>query len=383
MLIINALAGGGAVLKHLSDSDDTRLLQDALSEGSGVKDVGHAGTAMRFLAAYYACRPLTVLLTGSDRMKQRPMGPLIGALRQLGASIECTGQEGYPPLRITGGKLHGGAIPIEGGISSQFISALLMIAPLLRGGLQVTLTGRVVSETYIRMTLSLMKEAGVETVFDGRTVSVPEQSYHLDDFTVESDWSAASYWYQIAALLSGSDLTLPHLSERSLQGDSVLSGLFKPLGVETRFTGDGISLLSHEERVTGPLEIDFLGSPDLVQTCVATCCARGIPFRFTGTGTLVVKETDRIAALQAELGKLGYILISGRSGEFIAWEGTRKEPVKDPVIETYHDHRMAMAMAPMAVISGPVTIADPGVVTKSYPGYWEDLQKVGFSVRKA
>ena len=379
MLIINALAGKPAVLQHLSDSDDTVLMQRALTEDSVVKDVGHAGTAMRFLTAYFALQPGTVVLTGSERMKQRPLTPLIGALVRLGTGIECLEKEGYPPVKITGGITRGGEIEIDGGISSQFISALMMVAPRLGGGLKLMLTGKVVSETYIHMTIALMREAGVTVEYDGRRIVIPEQDYRLDDYTVEADWSAASYWYQITALLPGSVVVLPDLYENSIQGDAILEKIFKGLGVSTRFIRGNIELLSRQ--VTGPdrLDIDFLGSPDLVQTCAVTCCARGIPFRFTGTSTLLVKETDRIAALKDELGRLGYVLHSAKDGAWIAWDGSRRAPETHPVIRTYHDHRMAMAFAPMAIPHGPITIEDPDVVTKSYPGYWNDLKKAGFS----
>jgi 3-phosphoshikimate 1-carboxyvinyltransferase len=380
VLIISALEGKSGSLDRLSESDDTRVLQEALDSGPGVKDVGHAGTAMRFLTAYCTLEPGRIILTGSDRMKQRPLYPLIGALRELGAKIECLEKEGYPPVRITGGLIKGGAIDIDGGISSQFISALMMLGPRLKGGLKLSLSGQVVSETYIRMTLALMKDAGVMVSFDGRQITVPEMDYHLGDFTVEADWSSASYWYQIAALLPGSILKLPHLQKGSVQGDSVLAGIFSHLGVTTRFGDDGIELRSAKGHATRRLDCDFIGSPDLVQTCAVTCCALHIPFRFTGTSTLLIKETDRIAALQSELGKLGYILSSGPRGEWISWDGSLKTPLARPVIQTYHDHRMAMAFAPLSIATGRIAINDPDVVTKSYPGYWSDLEKAGFGI---
>ncbi len=382
ILIIKTLSGSSAVLENLSDSDDTRLLQLAMEQKSPVRDVGHAGTAMRFLTAYFALRPGHVILTGSKRMKQRPLAPLIDALRALGGRIECLEQEGYPPIGISGGTLRGGEIEIDGGISSQFISALMMVAPYLEGGLRLTLTGRVVSETYLLMTLALMHRAGVTADYDGRVISIPGQGYWLDDFMVEGDWSAASYWFQVAALLPGSRLKLPHLYRRSIQGDSALTGVFSHLGVTTRFDEDGIELRSEGKRDPGPLRIDFLNMPDLVQTLVPTCCALGIPFRFTGTSTLLVKETDRIAALQKEMGKLGYELVAGSGGESISWDGERGTPESRPEINTYNDHRMAMAFAPLCITEGEMIIDQPGVVTKSYPGYWDDLRKAGFSIRR-
>lgn len=383
ILVINALSGNRARLSHISDSDDTRLMQQALASDSTIKDVGHAGTAMRFLTAYFSVQPGSVIMTGSERMKQRPMLPLIQAIRKLGAGIECLEKEGYPPMKITGGEARGGEIEIEGGISSQFISALIMIAPGLEGGLKLTLTGRIVSETYIRMTLALMREAGVEAGFDGRIITIPQGEYKLEGYKIESDWSAASYWYQVAALLPGSEVNLPLLQQGSIQGDACLADFFYPLGVTTEFREGGIELRSSPPISREFVEIDFLGAPDLVQTCAVTCCALDMPFHFTGTSTLMVKETDRIAALKEELGKVGFTIRSGQEGESISWDGSRHAPEKDPVIKTYHDHRMAMAFAPLAIQLGEITIEDPDVVTKSYPEYWNDLKKAGFSIRTA
>ena len=367
----------------MSDSDDTRYMQEALTSGTEEKNVGHAGTAMRFLTAYFSIRQGSVILTGSDRMKQRPMGPLIGALRELGAQIECLEKEGYPPVKITGGKAGGGAVEIDGGISSQFISALMMVGPLLEGGLKLTLTGRIVSETYIRMTLALMKEAGVEAGFDGHRIVIPQGDYKLKAYTVEPDWSAASYWYQVAGLLPGSVVTLPYLQKESIQGDAILGSMFAQLGVSTRFGDNGVELRSNPLTSPYTVEIDFLGAPDLVQTCAVTCCALGKPFHFTGTRTLLVKETDRIGALKKELGKVGFVISSGPDGESISWDGSRQAPVNDPVIRTYHDHRMAMAFAPLAISLGSITIEDPGVVSNSYPGYWDDLRRTGFLIKES
>lgn len=367
-------------MQNLSESDDTRLMQLAMEQKSPVRDVGHAGTAMRFLTAYFALKPGYVILTGSRRMKERPLGPLIEALRELGARIECLEREGYPPIGIDGGTLRGGEIEIDGGISSQFISALMMVAPYLDGGLKLTLSGRIVSEAYLRMTLSLMHQAGVTTAYGGQEIRIPRSDYRLEAFTVESDWSAASYWFQVAALLPGSRIRLPHLYPRSTQGDSALTEIFSQLGVSFRFDREGLELSSDSGRDAGPLQIDFLNTPDLVQTLVPTCCAMGIPFRFSGTSTLRVKETDRIAALQAEMEKLGFILEADPGGEYLAWDGTRHTPARDPVIQTYHDHRMAMSFAPFCIAEGKITIDQPGVVTKSYPGYWDDLRKAGFTI---
>ncbi|MCK4748827.1 MAG: 3-phosphoshikimate 1-carboxyvinyltransferase [Bacteroidales bacterium] len=382
MLVMLALSGDGAEPENLSVSDDTRLLQKALKSGSAIKDIGHAGTAMRFLAAYFSTREGKVVLTGSDRMKERPVGPLVIALRELGATITYMEKEGCPPLEISGGLDRGGRITVDGGISSQFISALMMIGPVLKGGLQITLTGDVVSSTYIRMTLALMKRGGVEAAFNGREVVIGQGCYNFDRVAIESDWSGASYWYQVAALLPGSVIRLPHLERESLQGDAVLASLFEPLGVKSRFDDGGITLHSDQEITAEQFSADFTGCPDLVQTCAATLCGLGIPFRLTGTRTLRVKETDRIAGMQAELGKLGFVIQSDRGGDWISWDGHRGEFGPVPLIETYHDHRMAMAFAPLAIPFGPLRINDPMVVTKSYPGYWEDLRKAGFSINR-
>ncbi len=380
MLIIRALAESRVQLDNLSDSDDSNVLRKALDRSSTVKDVGHAGTAMRFLTAYYATRHGEVILTGSDRMKQRPIGPLVSALRQLGTSIEYLEKEGCPPLKIAGGKRIGGSIEIDGGISSQFISALMMVGPVLEGGLKIRLTGEVVSATYIRMSMNLMKRCGVKVTFDGRQIIVPQKSYAIKRFKVEADWSGASYWYQVAAFFPGSRIELPNLARASLQGDAILPQLFKSLGVNTLFSREGVELHSDQCEIPGIMVHDFTGCPDLVQTCAVTLCVLGVPFRFTGTRTLRVKETDRIAALQAELQKVGYKVDSDVGGQWISWDGTRFEVASDPVFQTYHDHRMAMAFAPLAIPLGHIIIEDPMVVTKSYPGYWTDLTKAGFKI---
>lgn len=380
MLIIRALARSAAELHNLSDSDDTRVLEKALEENSLLKDVGHAGTSMRFLTAYLPTLEGEFELTGSDRMKQRPVGPLVDALKQLGAHVEYLENEGCPPLKIVGGGLKGGSIEIDAGISSQFISALMMIGPGIAGGLHIKLKGEVVSATYINMTLALMNRCGTQARFEGKEISIPEAMYSVDDFMVESDWSGASYWFQIAALLPGSEILLPNLSNESLQGDSVLVSLFESLGVNSRFTEQGLLIRSIKGELPKHFEYDFTLCPDLAQTCAVTLCALGIPFRFTGTRTLRMKETDRIAALGSELKKLGFELSNDPAGEWMAWDGKRCETQQDPLIATYHDHRMAMSFAPLAASLGSIAIEDPGVVSKSYPGFWKDLEKAGFGI---
>lgn len=378
---MRALSSRGLELAYLSESDDTRVLIDAVKQESQVKDIGHAGTAMRFLTAFLACGNKKVVLTGSDRMKQRPVGALVDALRELGAEIVYLENEACPPLEISGGLKKGGHITVDGGISSQFISALMMIGPVLDGGLHIALSGDVVSSTYIRMTLALMQKGGIAASFDGREISIKQGAYSFDRFVVESDWSGASYWYQIAALMPGSVITLPRLQKDSLQGDAVLISLFEPLGVESHFEGSSVILRSGQEVSKDLYEYDFTGCPDLAQTLAVTLCAMEIPFRFTGTRTLRVKETDRVAALQAELGKFGFKLEADAGGDWISWDGKKNQAEKDPLIETYHDHRMAMAFAPLAIPFGGLSVDDPMVVTKSYPTYWKDLEKAGFSVK--
>ena len=380
MLIIRSLAGSGATLYNLSDSDDTKVLSEALDTESDVKDVGHAGTAMRFLTAYLSTQPGEVTLTGSQRMKQRPVGPLVDALKQVGARIEYLENEACPPLRIKGGGLTGGSIAIEAGISSQFISALMMIGPVLEGGLSIELKGKVVSASYIEMTLSLMNSCGAGARFDGRTIIVPQGTYSMEKFRVESDWSGASYWFQVAALLPGSEITLPKLTQKSLQGDSALVQIFESLGVCTTFNEEGLILRSQKQELPEQYAYDFTTCPDLVQTLAVSLCTLGVPFRFTGTTTLRVKETDRIAALQTELKRVGFVLSSDPRGEWLEWDGKRCDPETNPTIMTYHDHRMAMAFTPLAILLGKITIEDPGVVSKSYPGYWTDLEKAGFRI---
>ena len=383
MLIISALSGAETRPNNLSESDDTAVLKHALDKKSDVMDVGHAGTAMRFLTAYLATTSGEVLLTGSQRMKERPIGPLVDALRQLEAKIEYEETEGCPPLKSSGGSIRGGALDIEAGISSQFISALMMIAPVLEGGLTIELKGRVVSATYIEMTLSLMNRCGAGALFDGRRITIPQGTYTVEDYKVESGWSGASYWFQVAALLPGSEITLPYLGRDSLQGDAALVQIFEELGVRTSFIEGDLILRSQNTELPDHFKYDFTGCPDLVQTCAVTLCALGIPYRFTGTRTLRVKETDRIAALGVELRKLGFLLEDDPAGEWLSWDGSRCDPQPDPVIATYHDHRMAMAFAPLAISLGSIAIDDPGVVTKSYPGYWEDLERAGFGITPA
>ena len=380
VLIMNALAPVKGKLDNVAHCDDTDVMVKALaSADSSVVNIGAAGTAMRFLTAYFSqLDGRELVLTGSERMLQRPIQILVDALNSLGASIKYDGQNGFPPLKISGRKLAGGRIELDGSVSSQYISALLMAAPLMENGLELVLMNKVVSLPYIQMTLSLMKQFGIESSWNGNVIKVCPQTYSPVDFKVESDWSASSYWFQIAALMPGSEITLPLLFNNSVQGDSQIVSLFKPLGVEASFCGDSVVLKSSKPKVD-KYEVNLVEQPDLAQTFVVTCCMLGVQFCFSGLDNLKIKETDRIAALIAEMAKLGYVLTEPAAGA-LAWNGERCEAMKCPVISTYKDHRMAMAFAPAAVLIGDLAVDDPSVVSKSYPGYWDDLKKAGFSV---
>lgn len=378
-LIIHALSGGSDAPANLSDCDDTRVMIKALTGNEEVIDILAAGTAMRFLTAYLSATPGTHILTGTQRMQQRPIQILVNALRQLGAQIEYAGNEGFPPLHICGTELTGDEITLKGNVSSQYISALLMIGPVLKHGLQLHLTGEIISRPYINLTLQLMKEFGAVAAWTSdQSIRVEPRPYRRVPFTVESDWSAASYWYQIAALSPAAEIELTGLFRNSYQGDSRGAQLFAKLGVETQYTDRGVRLIKKGALPTR-LDEDLVNIPDLAQTFVVTCALLDIPFRFTGLQTLKIKETDRIAALKAELAKLGYVL-RDENDSILVWDGERCKPQETPVIKTYEDHRMAMAFAPAAIRYPHMQIAEPQVVSKSYPAYWEDLKKAGFLI---
>ena len=378
-LIIHALSKGNDVLSNLSDCDDTKVMVKALTEGGEVIDILAAGTAMRFLTAYLSSTPGTHIITGTERMQQRPIQILVNALRELGANIEYTRNEGFPPLRIEGAPLAGNEITLKGNVSSQYISALLMIGPILKNGLQLRLTGEVVSRPYINLTLQLMKDFGASARWTSdQSISVEPEPYRCVPFTVESDWSAASYWYQMASLSSEADIELTGLFRHSYQGDSRGAEVFARLGIETEYTEEGIRLRKNGSYVKR-LDEDFVDIPDLAQTFVVTCALLDVPFRFTGLQSLKIKETDRIEALKAEMKKLGYVL-HDEDNSILYWNGERIEPQACPVIKTYEDHRMAMAFAPAAIHYPTIQIDEPQVVSKSYPGYWDDLRKAGFMI---
>ena len=388
-LIIQALTKGGMMPENLSDCDDTEVIIRGLGKQSEIIDIKAAGTAMRFMTAYLSATEGEHTLTGTERMKHRPIGILVDALRYLGAEIEYVGEEGYPPLRIRGRQLEGGTLLIAGDVSSQYISALLMIAPILTKGLELKLTGNIISRPYIDLTLHLMHEFGVAAEWsDFDTIRVKPQPYQQRAYTIESDWSAASYWYEILALTDDtlSKVALQGLKDGSRQGDSTVRYIFSLLGIKTSFKEKDVNgmpeaLLTRHSRMLNRMDYDFTNQPDLAQTLIAVCPVLGISFHFTGLGTLKIKETDRIEAMKREMEKLGYILHE-EEGTALSWTGERCEPMTQPTIDTYEDHRMAMSFAPLAIKLGEIRINNPEVVSKSYPHYWADLRKAGFKIQQ-
>lgn len=381
VLILNALSYSPFQIKNLSDSDDTVVLEKALFSNDSVFDIGHAGTAMRFLTAFLSKIAGEWIVTGSERMKQRPISILVDALHQLGAKIEYVGVEGFPPLKIFGSHLTGKELELDGSISSQYISALLMIAPTLENGLTLKLTGNITSRPYIELTLKLMERFGVKHFWTENEITIPQQNYFPSDFTVEADWSGASYWYQILALANSGEILLENLQLVSLQGDSHIEKWFRQFGVVSIQTEAGVLISKKNHSQPQKLEIDFIENPDVAQTMACLCVALNVPFHFIGLKTLKIKETNRIEALQNELAKFGAVLTEPAEGE-LSWDGKIISELKmeNPVIETYHDHRMALSFAPMVIAGFKMQINNPEVVSKSYPGFWNDLKSVGFNL---
>ena len=395
-LVINALSGNKALPENVSDCDDTNVMIKWLKERDAdmagnvpTIDIGAAGTAMRFSSALLAVSEGTFIITGTERMKNRPISILVNALRELGAKVEYVEKEGFPPLRITGNThMKGGEISLPGSVSSQYISALLMIAPMMKEGLRLVLTGDIISRPYIDMTLGLMREFGATAQWESgeRSIVVEHGAYDAIPCFVENDWSAASYWYEILALAQNDDarIALPSLFAQSMQGDSRGAEVFAMLGVGTRFENDGTVVISKNGECVKSLEYDFLQMPDLAQTFVVTCCMLGVPFHFKGLQSLKIKETDRIEALKTELAKLGFNIEDRNDSELI-WDGTRQpvdtKRLAEVAIDTYEDHRMAMAFAPVALRCESIRINNPEVVSKSYPRYWDDLRSTGFQIQ--
>ena len=368
-------------IENISESDDSVAMAAGVKVEQGVVDIHHAGTAMRFLTAFFASQPgREVLLTGSDRMKERPISVLVDALRQLGAEIEYAGNAGYPPLRIKGKKLELSQVQLPADISSQYISALLLIAPALPQGLELELLGKITSRPYIEMTLALLRQIGVGCQFGENRISVrPLETAASKTLVVESDWSSASYFYSLISMAApGSEIRLSAYRENSLQGDSVLIEIYKEFGVETAFETNGIVLRKTATTPSGILEYDLANAPDLAQTIAVNCFGLGIGCRLSGLHTLKIKETDRLEALREELTKLGAaISVTDRSLELKAGAGINPSVA----IDTYHDHRMAMAFAPLA-LKQSLAVNDADVVSKSYPDYWKDLESVGIRIER-
>ena len=386
-LIIHALSGGSTLPENLSDCDDTSVIIDALRTMPEEINIKAAGTAMRFMTAYLSVTPGTHILTGTERMKHRPIGILVDALRMLGANIEYIGEEGYPPIRITGSTLKGGLLEIHGNVSSQYISALLMIGPMLKDGLTLRLLDHIISRPYIDLTLWMMGEFGAEAEWTSAdTITVSPKPYKSRDYFIENDWSGASYWYEILALNGDpeSEIRLTGLMDGSKQGDSITRYIFSLLGVKTKLQSKKAGIpqtitLKKNGHCVPKLEYDFVNCPDLAQTFVVACAAMNIPFHFTGLSTLKIKETDRIEALKTEMRKLGYV-VKDIDGSELLWDGERCEPSLEQGIDTYEDHRMALAFAPYAMKHNGLVINNPQVVTKSYPHYWDHLRQAGFKV---
>ena len=395
LLLLQALYPNIA-LENTSNSDDSEVMSSALSTNNQqpttanqIIDIHHAGTAMRFLTAYFASQENRIVtLTGSSRMKERPIKILVEALQQLGAKIDYLENHGFPPIKITGQKITNNKVSLPANVSSQYISALLLIAPKLQNGLEMTLIGEITSVPYIKMTLNLLQEIGVETSFSGNIISVNSKTQNLNPqtLTVESDWSSASYFYSILALSEvGSQITLSSYKQNSLQGDSALVEIYRKMGVETQFDGNKMTLVkqphfklypSDSEKAKQTLNLDLNNTPDIAQTIVVTCLGLGIGSNLIGLHTLKIKETDRLEALKTELSKLG-ALISVTNESLTLAPSTNI--ISNQTIATYNDHRMAMAFAPLALKTN-INIENAEVVSKSYPDFWNDLKKLGFEI---
>lgn len=379
-LLLSALYPGITIL-NLSNSDDAQVMEAGLKKKEGIVDIHHAGTAMRFLTGYFASLENSeVILTGSKRMTERPIKILVDALNALGADISYVNDEGYPPLKIKGKKLSRNKVSLPANISSQYISSLLLIAPSLENGLKLELVGKTTSVPYIKMTLALLTEIGVESEFNGNIISVkPKPKIKPTTLVVESDWSSASYFYSIVALSDvGTEITLSAYKKSSLQGDSVLQEIYKDFGVETLYGQNQITLKKVAESPRTKINCDLANAPDIAQTIAVTCFGMGIGCHLTGLHTLKIKETDRLEALHTELTKLGADIFVTDKTLTLQPTNTIK---KEVAIDTYNDHRMAMAFAPLGLRTSLI-VNDAMVVTKSYPDFWNDLKTLQFKVRE-
>ena len=368
-------------IENLSDSDDSIHLQHALSTKASLIDIGHAGTAMRFLVGYFASKQNSeVILTGSERMQQRPIGILVEALRDLGADIFYEENEGYPPVRIKGKAITKNNVQINGNVSSQYISSLILMGTHLAKGVTIELTGKITSIPYINMTLSLLNQLGISTHFEGNTIQVlPAKQLQKQTVVVESDWSSASYFYSVAAFSEvGSEIQLSAYKKESLQGDSCLAEIYTHFGVETVFDQNTITLKKVSASEAGLLTLDLKNAPDIAQTIAVTCFGLGVTCHLTGLHTLKIKETDRLEALEAELKKLGASISITNESLSLSTSEVMHENI---AIKTYNDHRMAMAFAPLA-FKVPIAILNAEVVSKSYQKFWKDMQQIGIQIKE-
>lgn len=384
VLTIVALSDGVSDVYNVSDCDDTNAIINAITmhqKGEKYINIGAAGTAMRFMTAMLALRTkATVTIDGSARMRKRPIKELVDVLCQLGAKIEYAGEsDSCPPLLIHQAPMRGGTVSINGSISSQYISALMMIAPGLSNGLTINITGRLVSRPYVEMTAAIMRDFGAQVLYTDNQITIKQGDYQSRTYSVENDWSAASYWYEIRSLIPNVNLRLASLHKNSTQGDSKVAEIFNLFGVETEYTSDGVLLTYNPKSVAERIDIDLQNQPDLAQTIVVTACLKGIPFRISGLSTLRIKETDRISALISQLAKLGYTVRETEDATLES-DSVRRSCDKAPAIETFDDHRMAMAFAPASIVVPGITIEDAEVVSKSYPKYWEHLKLIGFTL---
>lgn len=386
LLVMRALAHSKVLFDNLSEAEDTYMMRLYLSfintcAGSDIPlslDTHNAGTVFRFLLAYLAHHEGKWLLTGQERMRQRPIGALVDALRSLGADIKYTEKEGYPPLLIHGKKLNGGMVELNASSSSQYVSALMLIAPYLPGGLTIRLQSEPVSSAYINMTAVLMTGFGADVTVSGNEITVEEGSYHVEKIAVESDWSAAAFWYEMVAFQPGSEVFLPGLAENSVQGDRFLIPVFEKLGVRSEFKDGGLVL--HHEGNAEAIDFDFTHAPDIVPSVMAACAALGVEGRFSGIEHLRIKESDRIRSMQQELGKIGTSIDKqGDIYRLVPGQNTKKDKI---VFNSHGDHRMAMSLAPLAMKFGTVAVKDPEVVRKSYPGFWDELGKTGIFLQE-
>lgn len=389
LLIIRHLAGEPAEIANLSEADDTRLLQYLLeiihrNKGNSSPvtiDCRNAGTVCRFLTALLAVTPGNWLITGSERMQQRPLGALVDALKLCGADISYLKKSEYPPLSVRSKKLQGGiTLQVPGNISSQFISALMLIAPALEGGLRIEITSKVVSEPYIQMTAHLMRECGADARYESGVVEIGTLPYSLagKELSAELDWSSAAFWYEIAALSNDAEIFLPGLKLNGLQGDSIAAALFRNFGISTAENFGGLTIVKEKRDFPGKISMDFTSCPDLAQAVAVTCAGLNIPARLTGLSGLRIKETDRLTALAGELQKAGFKAEANNGSELILSGERISPPAGNLQIETYGDHRMAMAFAPLSLVHGIIRIKEHGVVTKSYPAFWSHMSAAGF-----